>query len=202
MRPGTAIAAILMVIPFIMAPGPANAKGPFGQRGPGHHLEHFLQREAEALGLDTETTAAIQQLVEEARERARGLDDALHEARSAMHDLLSQDVADEEAVMRQAEIIGQIEIERSKHRLKALIQVHALLTPEQRALLRQKREQRHETLLEACAADLEAFCPDVEPGPERFRCLRSRRDDVSAGCRETVREAKKELRRGGPPGLP
>jgi Spy/CpxP family protein refolding chaperone len=201
MRSGTAIAAVLIVIPFIAAPGPALAKGPFGHGGPGRHLEQFLEQEAEELGLDEETKTAIRQLLEEGRERAREFDDALHEAHSTMHHLLSQDTADEEAVMRQAEIIGQLETERSKHRLKTLMEIHARLTPEQRALLRERREhkrgRRHEAVLEACAADIEALCPDAEPGPERFRCMLNHREDVSAGCRETMREQ----RRGGR-GLP
>lgn len=192
MHPGTTVAALLVAIPFLTAPDPALAKGRFGHGGPGGpHLERFLEREAEALGLDAETTAAIRQVLEQGRERARELEDARRDARSVMHDLLSQDAPDEEAVMRQAETIGEIEIEQSKHRLKALLQVHALLTPEQRALLREKRGRRREALFESCAADLEAFCPEAEPGPERFRCLRSHRDDVSTGCRETMRERRR-----------
>jgi Spy/CpxP family protein refolding chaperone len=202
MRFSTAIAAILIVIPFIATPGPALAKGPFGERGPGRHMEHFLEQEAEELGLDDETKATIRKLLEEGREQAREFDDALHEARSVVHDLLSQDVADEEAVMRQAEIIGQIETERSKHRLKTLMEIHALLTPEQRALLREKREQKrgrgHEAILDACAADIEALCPEAEPGHGRFRCMLSHREDVSAECRETMREQRRGGRGHGP----
>jgi Spy/CpxP family protein refolding chaperone len=149
-------------------------------------MERFIEQEAEALGLDAETTAAIRQVLEEGREQARGLDEALHEARSVMRDLLMQDVPDQGVVMRQADVIGKIETEREKHRLAALIEIRSLLTPEQRDRLMEMREEKREALREACSADLEAFCPDVRPGPGMFHCLRSHFEDVSDGCREAM----------------
>ena len=204
MHRGIAGAAILFLIPLLTASAPALAEPPFGPGGPGGpgcRMEHFLERQAEELGLDDATRDAIQKIVEDGREQAHELADALHEARSVMRDLLTQDVPDSAAVMRQAEIIGEIEIEHSKHRLAKLIQIRSLLTPEQRALLMQKREGRREAIVEACAADLETLCPEAGEGRGVFRCLRSHRDDLSEECREAMPRRKPGGRGGfGGPG--
>lgn len=185
----TLITAALVLVPFIAVSGSVLAQRGFGPPGPpggGDPMGKFLERNAEELGLDEETTEAIQQVLEEGRERARGLDDALREAHMVMRDLLGQDVPDEATVMRQAEVIGEFEIERQKHRLSTLIEIRSLLTPEQRELLVGRREARREAMFEACAEDFEALCPDVEPGPAMFRCMRSHRDEISDECLDAI----------------
>jgi Spy/CpxP family protein refolding chaperone len=180
------ITAVLVLIPFIAVSGTVLAQRGFGPPGKGDRMGDFLERNAEELGLDDETTEAIQQVLEEGRERARGLDDALHEAHMVMRDLLQQDVPDKTTVMRQAEVIGELEIERQKHRLSTLIEIRSMLTPEQRELLVGRREARREAMFEACADDFETLCPDVEPGPGMFRCMRSHRDEISDECLDAL----------------
>ena len=184
MHPRSLITAVLVLIPFIAVSGTALAQRGFGPPGKGDRMGEFLERHAEELDLDEETTEAIQQVLEVGRERARGLDDALHEARLVMRDLLGQDVPDEATVMRQAEVIGELETERSKHRLSTLIEIRSLLTPEQRDMLVGRREERREAMLDACAEDFELF-----------RCLRSQRDDISDECRDAI-PRRKHGRRG------
>ncbi len=44
---------------------------------------------------------------------------------------------------------------------------------------------------EACHDDAERLCKDVKPGEGRIReCLRTHRDELSAGCQAAIREAK------------
>jgi Spy/CpxP family protein refolding chaperone len=182
----TLITAALVLIPFIAVSGTVLAQRGFGPPGKGDPMGGFLERNAEELGLDDETTEAIQQVLEEGRERARGLDGALQEAHRVMRDLLRQDVPDKVTVMRQAEVIGELETERQKHRLSTLIEIRSLLTPEQRELLVDRREARREAMFEACAEDFETLCPDVEPGPATFRCMRSHRNEISDGCLDAM----------------
>jgi len=189
------ITAVLVLIPFIAVSSTTLAQRGFGPPGKGDRMGEFLERNAEELGLDDETTEAIQQVLEEGRKRARGLDDAMHEARLVMRDLLRKDLPDEATVMRQAEVIGELEIERNKHRLATLIEIRSLLTPEQREMLAGRREERREAMFEACADDFEALCPGEEPGPGLFRCLRSQQEKISDECRD-VMPGRRHGRRG------
>jgi Spy/CpxP family protein refolding chaperone len=186
MRHRSLITVALVLIPFIAISGTTFAQRGFGPPGGDDRMGEFLERNAEELGLDDETSEAIQQVLEEGRKRARGLDGALHEARLVMRDLLGRDVPDKATVMRQAEVIGELETERNKHRLSTLIEIRSLLTPEQRGLLMGRREERREATFEACADDFEALCPGEEPGPGLFRCLRSQREDISDECRDAL----------------
>jgi len=72
-----------------------------------------------------------------------GREDAkLVAAHEQMHALLAADVPDEAAVMQQAERIGALETDERKTRLRGMLQIRALLTPEQRALLVEIHEAR------------------------------------------------------------
>ena len=116
--------------------------GPGGPGGPGgHDPGRLIDEHAEELGLDDETREAIQRIVDDSREEARGFHDELRGLHDAMRTLLSQDEPDEAAVMQQAETIGKVETEMHKHRLSTLLAIRALLTPEQRAELTRMREE-------------------------------------------------------------
>jgi Spy/CpxP family protein refolding chaperone len=60
-----------------------------------------------------------------------------------MRRLLGQDRPDEAAVMQQAERIGALEIELHKQRLRTMLRIRALLTPEQRRELVTIHGERH-----------------------------------------------------------
>lgn len=171
--------------------------GPPGPRGP----EGFIEEHAERLGLDDETRAAIQAIVDESRERAAEFGEDHREARHTLRDLLSQDLPDEEAVMHQAELVGAIETQMMKHRLQTLLRIRARLTPEQRKELMALHRERHggpEMVLEHCGGDLEELCPGAESPFERMDCLRDHADRVSEECGSALERPRHK--RGPRPG--
>jgi Spy/CpxP family protein refolding chaperone len=203
--------SVLVLALGLTVAGVSGARPPFGGHHPagGHRGDHgperFIEEHAAELGLDDATRQAIDEIVDESRERARGLHAELRDLHREMRDLLSQDAPDESAVMQQAEAIGEAETELHKHRLGALIRIRALLTEEQRAELARIREEAREQWLEpatlACQADADQFCPDAEDHWSRGRCLRDRWEEVSPGCRDAI-EAARSGGRGCPPGGP
>ena len=103
--------------------------------------------------------------------------------------------------MQQAELLGAIETQMTKHRLRTLLRIHALLTPEQREEMMAIHRGRHggpERLLESCEGDLETLCPHADSPFEHMGCLHDHADRVSEGCAsalETLRH-KRGFRRG------
>lgn len=115
----------------------------FGRHGP-PPIDHVLERHAEELALGAEVLERVRKLAAEGEEQAKPLRDALAAEREAMHGLLAQDVPDAEAVMLQADLVGAAETEVRKQRLRTLLAVRALLTPEQRrGMVRIFEEKRH-----------------------------------------------------------
>lgn len=45
-------------------------------------------------------------------------------------------------------------------------------------------------LREACAADVQKFCPGLGPGPERRACLREHRAQLTQTCRDAMAAAR------------
>jgi Spy/CpxP family protein refolding chaperone len=174
--------------------------GPPGPRGP----EGMIEEHADRLGLDDEARAAIRAIVDASHERAAELHEDHREAHRVLRDLLSQDSPDEAAVMQQAELLGTIETETTKHRLQTLLRIRALLTPEQReemmGMHRGHREHhgRPEMLLENCEGDLEKLCPDAGSPFDRMECLHEHADHVSEGCVSALETLRHErgFRRG------
>ncbi len=175
---GLALAALLLA-------GAASAR-PRGHHG--HHGmdEHgFIQENAERLGLSEETRQAVQAIVEDSHARAAALHDEHREARRALKDLLSQDTPAEAAVMAQADELGRVETQLSKHRLATMLRIRALLSPEQRSQLLEIRREKHarkEAVREACAAEIAQWCPDADSSWERMRCLRENEARLSETC--------------------
>jgi len=53
-------------------------------------------------------------------------------------------------------------------------------------------------LAEACAQDVRALCPSIEPGEGRvLACLKEHRTKVSAACKAAVKAQRAERKRGG-----
>ena len=95
-------------------------------------MDRVLERHAERLGLDAATQAEIETLSEESRAARRASQERLRVLHDEMRALLAVEVPDEAGVMAQAERIGAAEVELEKHRLRSMIRIRALLTPEQR----------------------------------------------------------------------
>jgi Spy/CpxP family protein refolding chaperone len=96
-----------------------------------------LEAQVEALELDEESRTAIYGILDEARAVRRELRSQVREAREGLHSLLEQEEPDEAAVLEQADVIGTLQTQLRKQGLSTLLQVRALLTPEQRESLRE-----------------------------------------------------------------
>jgi Spy/CpxP family protein refolding chaperone len=111
-------------------------------------LDALLERHAERLGLDAETLATIRAAADASRPEHERLAEELHALRLEMRALLSEDAPDPDAVMRLADRVGAAETALDKHRLATLLEIRALLTPEQRRELvrihEERRRERHE----------------------------------------------------------
>jgi Spy/CpxP family protein refolding chaperone len=116
--------------------------GPPPHRGDPPPLEHILERNAERLGLDPAVEAEISATSSASRAEGDRLRDSLDEAHREMRELLSSDTPDESAVMKQAERLGALETEANKSRLRGMLKIRSLLTPEQRAVLVEIHEER------------------------------------------------------------
>lgn len=97
-----------------------------------------LKRLIQTLDLDAPTAAAVTKIVETAEPEHRELRRQLWEAHRRMRTLLQQDTPDEAAIMAQAEAIGALRTAVRKLRLRTMLQIRALLTPEQRQRLREQ----------------------------------------------------------------
>lgn len=152
----------------------------------------LIEEHAEQLGLDEETLAAIRTIVDASRKRGEELREELHQARLHMRQLLSQEKPDETAVMQQADIIGALELAERKNRLRALLQIRAFLTPEQRQALLQLHEEFWPRPLTdvppACQADVTSFCTDVPLGQARTQCLHDRMAELSPECKARLQD--------------
>jgi len=185
----------LVILSSLFLSAAALARPPFG--GPPGHPgpEGLVEEHAERLGLDEETRAAIRTIVDESHARAAELHEDHRQARRALRDLLSQDSPDEAAVMQQAERIGAIETEMAKHRLRTMLRIHALLTPEQRKEMMEIRRERHggpEMALEECEGDLGTLCPEADSRFDQMGCLHEQVDRVSEGCAAALEKLRHE----------
>jgi Spy/CpxP family protein refolding chaperone len=119
------------------------------RHGGGPPFDRFLERHAERLKLDDATRERIRAIGTDAMKEVQPLRQKLQDSREEMRKLLVQDTPDETAVMQQAERIGSLETELQKHRLRTMLRIRALLTPEQRQELvkihqeRGGRQRRH-----------------------------------------------------------
>ncbi len=169
----------------------AAGDGPCKHRGKQHRPPgKFIEKNAERLGLDPETTGEIRAMLEKSYAESEAIHTELREAKRSLHGLLAEDLPDRDRVMKQAEKIGELETKAEKHKLGTMLEVRATLSKEQRAELveirREKRERHFAPMHEACAEDFERLCPDIEPGRELFRCLRQSSEELSDTCREAM----------------
>ena len=139
---GRAALAALVVAAMVSAGGvaaapPGGGCGAGGPGGPGglEHLEHGVAR----AGLPPETAQAVYQRIDQARAEQRSIEASLAAAHEQMRTLLDQDAPSADAVLAQADAIGALETQMHKLGLRTMLQVRALLTPEQWDSLMPKR---------------------------------------------------------------
>jgi Spy/CpxP family protein refolding chaperone len=124
----------------------AEPPGPGGRRHGPPPIDRVLDRHAEELGLDDAVREQVGAIAARSRETEEPLRAALRAARDELHALLRQDAPDADAVMRQADAVGAAETALHKQRLRTLLEVRALLTPEQRAKLGEIFEKKRERM--------------------------------------------------------
>jgi Spy/CpxP family protein refolding chaperone len=96
-----------------------------------------LEEKLDALNLDDATRTAIHKALDEGRVVQDDLRSQLRKARQDLRAMLKNDNPDEAQVLAQAEVIGGLVTEQRKQALHTWLTVRALLTPEQRASLRE-----------------------------------------------------------------
>jgi len=133
----------LCSLSLLGAPDLASAFGPPGH-GHGMRPEQRLEETLEELGLEPEQLEAVRALLDESRRVREAHREEVRAAFEAMHALLDQDLPDEEAVMRQADLLGELHTEGHKAMLHTLLAVRAQLTPDQRTALRERMREAME----------------------------------------------------------
>jgi Spy/CpxP family protein refolding chaperone len=165
-----------------------------GARPPGHPGD-LLARHAERLGLDAETQAAIQEIVDDWGTRDAELRDEIERARARLHELLAQKDTDEAAVLAQQDALAALYAESHRRRLIATLRIHERLTPEQREELVRIRSEEgppHRVPSRgACRDDLQSRCAGAA-GAAALRCLAEHWDDLDADCRDVLERVGRE----------
>ncbi|MCX5738895.1 MAG: periplasmic heavy metal sensor [Proteobacteria bacterium] len=127
-------------------PGPEPGGGPPGMGPRGPHgpppIEHVLERHAGELGLGADTRAAIRAIAAKARLDERPASEELRTLHEQMRTLLEGDSPKLDDVMQWADRIGAAETELKKSRLRTMLEIRTLLTPEQRQKLVKIFEER------------------------------------------------------------
>jgi Spy/CpxP family protein refolding chaperone len=96
-----------------------------------------LEEKLDTLNLDDATRTTIHKALDEGRVAQDDLRSQLRKARQDLRAMLQNDNPDEAQVLAQAEVIGGLVTEQRKQELHTLLTLRALLTPEQRASLRE-----------------------------------------------------------------
>jgi Spy/CpxP family protein refolding chaperone len=111
-----------------------------GECGGGHGMGiERLERKVDRLGLDEKTRASAYGVIDQARVEERSLRSELRAARERMKELLAVDAPDLAAVEAQSDAIGQLETALDKIRLRSLVAIRGLVTPEQWQQLQQRK---------------------------------------------------------------
>ena len=121
-------------------------------RAPRHGADRMtrLEEKIDALNLDDATRTAIHKAFDDGRAAQDDLRSHLRQARQELRAMLEDHTPDQDKVMAQADVIGGFVTEQRKQELHIWLTVRALLTPEQRASLREAMrphgtwKQRHE----------------------------------------------------------
>ncbi len=187
----------------------------------GHHDRAPRIEMFDELGVDAKQRASIQQVLEGTRTHLEALRTEKQKVGGELRALLETDRPDQAKVLGYVEALGNLETEMDKARMTSKLQVAQLLTPEQRAKMKELRKDfrghkgmkgkrgkrgrhgkfdgaRFEAVKTACEADVAKLCPGLE-GREAFKCMKEKRDQVSAPCKDAFEAARKDFkgRRGG-----
>jgi Spy/CpxP family protein refolding chaperone len=96
-----------------------------------------LKEKIDTLNLDDASRTAIHKALDEGRVAQDDIRSQLRKARQELRAMLQKDNPTEDQVLAQSEVIGGLETKQHKQALHTLLTVRALLTPEQRASLKE-----------------------------------------------------------------
>lgn len=137
----TARSAAIAIATGLALVGAASARPGPGMGGP---PGFFLEKTVDKLELHAEQRTAVQAVIDQAKPAGEKLREDVKAAHESMRALLEQPTVDEAAVMAQADAVGAAMTESRKHDLRTMLQVRALLTPEQRSQFEQMLQERGE----------------------------------------------------------
>ena len=121
--------ALALSVSSLAAPPPPPPPPPT----PAHEV---IAERAADLGIDAQTAKQIVTLAEAERDNVEALQQQLEDARADLHDLLEAEEPVRAEVMAAIDHLGSVETELHKTRVGVLLEIRALLTPEQREAVR------------------------------------------------------------------
>lgn len=198
MRIALSVLVVCVLLTALAAPDLSRAAAERPPRDASARPDQFITEYAERLGLDQATLTEIRTLAEASRAQAESLRTELRQAYAQMRWLLSQEVANETAVMQQADAIGALELAARKQRLQTMLRIRALLTPAQRQELVRLQEtwhtRRRPAIMQACQAESTDLCPEVAPGRPHLECLYEHMAELSEACRTALQGQRGDSR--------
>ncbi len=127
-------------IAFACGGGPG---GKMGKRGPGPgKMVRMLEKNADALGIEQATLDQIKGVLDANKAEAESLRADVKAARQALREAMQADSPDKQAVLALQSEVGAAKQAAAQHRLSVMLDVKALLTPEQKAAIQEKRAER------------------------------------------------------------
>jgi Spy/CpxP family protein refolding chaperone len=110
------------------------------KKGPGFGFGHFQDR-IEELGLDDATKQQVLAILDQGREQRRAMKDERRASREKMDALLANPEVTEAELMAQVDADAALHTEAHKAKLRALLAIRGLLTPEQWEAFRKRPER-------------------------------------------------------------
>lgn len=133
----------ILVLVGLLAGTTALAKGPGGCSHGEHRPHHDPVELVSELGASDAVIEQVKALHRASRDATLELRFKLDKARNTLKDLLDADAPGESSVMAQVETAGALKTQLKKARLRTMLKIKALLTPEQRKKFRElKRKKR------------------------------------------------------------
>jgi len=121
-------------------------KGPGGPGGPAGPRAEFnlrmLERASGQLGLDDATLSRIKDRVYESEKIGIDLKAKLELAKLELRRVLDEDNPPRDTAMKRIAAVGDLETRLRQHQIGLMIDVRAMLTAEQRTMLKQMRTER------------------------------------------------------------
>lgn len=141
------IALIAVLLTGLLAAGSAFARkgpgGPGGHDGPRAEFNlRMLERAAGQLGLDDATLDRIKDRVYQAEKKGIDLRAKLELAKLELRRTLDADAPPKDEAMKRIAEVGRLETELRQHQIGLMLDVKAMLTPEQRQMLEKMRGER------------------------------------------------------------